>query len=74
MREYLVFARDDFERELECVGELEAFDDETARERARAEHTGQVEMVLVPAEAAHWVVRPAARADSGVSAAGSEAL
>lgn len=61
---YLVFARDDFERALECAGEVEAPDEETAREsalRQRRERGGGelVEMVLVPVAAAHWIVRPA---------------
>ncbi len=70
--QYLVFARDDFEKALECVGDLEAPDDDAARTRARAQHPDPVEMVLAPAVAAHWVVRSAVESDSGAPAVGSE--
>ncbi len=49
MPEYLVFARDDVDRALEHVGEVEAVDDGAAREIACGQHTTPVEMVLVPA-------------------------
>jgi 1,2-phenylacetyl-CoA epoxidase PaaB subunit len=64
MAGYLVFARDDFEQALQCTGEIEAPDDETARQQADGA-SGAVEKVLVPREAAHWVVRPAVGAESG---------
>lgn len=64
MAGYLVFARDDFEQALQCTGEIEAPDDETARQRANGA-SGAVEVVLVPRERAHWVVRPAVGAESG---------
>ncbi len=71
MPEYLVFARDDVERALEHVGEVEAVDDGAARETACGQHTTPVEMILVPAEAVHWVMPPAVAAESGTTAAGS---
>lgn len=64
MSGYLVFARDDVEQALQCTGEIEAPDDETARQRAN-DACATVEMVLVPRERAHWVVRPAVGAESG---------
>lgn len=68
MSTYLVFSRDDFEKALECTGEIEAPDDGAARQQAEQDataHDGLVEMVLVPADVAHWVVRSAAVAESG---------
>lgn len=80
MSTYLVFARDDFERTLECFGEIEAPDDETARTSALRQyesggHTPAIEMVLVPADAARWVVRPepAPRGSTGDPATGNAA-
>lgn len=70
MSTYLIFSRDDFEKALECTGEIEAADDAAARQQATQQlgdgGTGElVEMVLVPADVAHWVVRSAAGAESG---------
>lgn len=70
MSTYLVFSRDDFEKALECTGEIEAADDAAARQQATRQQGGRdsgdlVEMVLVPADVAHWVVRSAAVAESG---------
>lgn len=67
MAGYLVFARDDFERALQCTGEIEAPNDEVARQLAagQAHVVKAVEVILVPREAAHWVVRPALEAESG---------
>jgi hypothetical protein len=73
MSRYLIFSRDDFEKALECTGEVEAADDAAARQQAIQQPGGQqqdgqahdlVEMVLVPADRATWVVGSAAGAES----------
>lgn len=65
MADYLVFARRDLERALECVGEVTADSEARAREEAIGSHEGVVEMVLVPRGSARWVVRANEEAGSG---------
>jgi hypothetical protein len=53
---YLVFARERYEEPLELRGDLEAADDDAAREAAPAD-TRFIEIQLVPDDAIRWVVR-----------------
>ena len=56
MSRYLVFARTKYEEPLELQGDLEAPDDEAAREAAPDDERF-IEIQLVPDEAIRWVVR-----------------
>ncbi len=59
MRTYLVFGRTAYPQPLEQQGTLEAPDPDSAVEQARSRFgEGWVEVVLVPADEAYWVLRP----------------
>jgi hypothetical protein len=53
---YLVFARERYEEPLELHGDVEAADDDAAREAAPADERF-IEIQLVPDDAIRWVVR-----------------
>ena len=56
MSRYLVFARERYEEPLELQGDLEAPDDDAAREAA-PDDPKFIEIQLVPDEAIRWVVQ-----------------
>ena len=56
MSRYLVFARERYEEPLELQGDVEAADDDAAREAAPADERF-IEIQLVPDDAIRWVVR-----------------
>jgi len=56
MSRYLVFARERYEEPLELRGDVEAADDDAAREAAPADERF-IEIQLVPDDAIRWVVR-----------------
>ena len=56
MPAYLLFARDRYEEPLELQGDLEAPDDDAAREAA-PDDPKFIEIQLVPDEAIRWVVQ-----------------
>jgi hypothetical protein len=53
---YLVFARERYDEPLELHGDLEAADDDAARDAAPADGRF-IEIQLVPDDAIRWVVR-----------------
>lgn len=61
MARYLIFARRRYEDPLELEGDLEAADDEAASTSALPSLGGDgwIEVRLLPADAARWVIRRA---------------
>jgi 1,2-phenylacetyl-CoA epoxidase PaaB subunit len=56
MSRYLVFARERYDEPLELQGDLEAPDDEAAKQAA-PDDARFIEIQLVPDEAIRWVVQ-----------------
>lgn len=63
MANYLIFARTEYAEPLEHKGNLEAADNDEARELAIERFGAEwLELTLVPEREIHWVLREEARA------------